>query len=349
MRAMKRSQSPDRRYLAVDLRHVHLVRDPDIVLLDEPYTGLDAATRALLRPAAPGRPARARVEPMMRRAAPWLLLPLALLAAAAGWRWLALRSAESSGVVIGGGDGGGLPHADANQEGFDERALQTAWAYADKQGACGLLVMRHGHLVLEHYARGADVHTLVGGGELDHALLMLAAGVAVERYGMIMSAGGQCDDACLMSAISTASGQDYPLFLSRHVWRPLDAAPARWLAPGVRARASDWLRVAGVLLHDGRFQGTQLVPSGWVARLGPTRPASGAEPFAPGEMSVLRGSGATLLWLAPRFDLAILGVASAPPPGASVDETRLPRMIMRSLRDLPAGGGAGLNELVPGH
>jgi hypothetical protein len=286
---------------------------------------------------------------MMRRAAPWLLLLLALLAVTGGWRWQALRSKAGSGVVIQGGDGGGLPRAAAGQEGFDEHALRAAWAYAGTQGARALLVMRHGHLVLEEYAHGGHADTLVGGGELDHALLMLAAGVAVERYGMAMAAGDRCDEACLMHAIVAASGQDYPAFLSRHVWSPLNAAPAHWLAPGVRARTGDWLRVAGVLLHDGRFEGTQVVRSGWVARLGATAPASGAEPFAAGEVLLLRGSDATLLWLAPRLDLAILEVAGALPPGAAVDETRLPRMIMRSLRDLPATGGAGLNDLVPGH
>ena len=286
---------------------------------------------------------------MMRRVAPWLLLSVALLAAAGGWRWYALRTPAGSGVLIHGGDGGGLPRAEASQEGFDERALRSAWAYADTQRGRALLITRHGHLVLEQYARGADADTLIGGGELDQALLMLAAGVAVERYGMTMVAGERCEAACLVHAIARASGQDYPSFLSRHVWRPLNAAPARWLAAGVRARPSDWLRIAGVLMHDGRFEGTQVVPAGWVARLGATRPASGAEPFAVGEVLVLRGAEVTLLWLAPRLDLAILSVASAPPAGAAVDETRLPRMIMRSLRDLPATGGAGLNDLVPGH
>jgi len=286
---------------------------------------------------------------MMRRAAPWLLLPVALLAALGGWRWYSQRAMESSGVAIAGGDGGGLPRAEASQEGFDERALRAAWTYADAQGAHALLVMRHGHLVLEQYARGAHADTLVGGSELDHALLMLAAGVAVQRYGMTMAVGERCDEACLMQAIAAASGRPYPAFLSREVWQPLNAAPARWLAPGVRARSSDWLRVAGVLLHDGSFEGTQVVPAGWVARLGATRPASGAEPFAAGEVLLLRGADAALLWLAPRLDLAMLCVVGAAPPGAMVDETRLPRMIMRSLRDLPATGGAGLNDLVPGH
>jgi hypothetical protein len=102
-------------------------------------------------------------------------------------------------------------------------------------------------------------------------------------------------------------------------------------------------------LHDGRFEGTQVVRAGWVARLGAAPPASGAEPFAAGEVLLLCGSDATLLWLTPRLDLAMLCVVGATPAGAMVDETRLPRMIMRSLRDLPATGGAGLNDLVPGH
>ena len=286
---------------------------------------------------------------MSRRTTVWLMAPLALLAVAAGWRWQATQSIDGNAVVIAGGDGGGLPRADAMQEGFDTQGLRAAVDYANSQGATALLVMRHGHLVLEHYARGADAGTLVDGGELAHALLMLAAGVAVAQSAMALPAEQGSDDARVVAAIAAASGQPYPLFLSHAVWQPLNAAPAQWRSPGVRARAADWLRVAGLLLHDGRFEGKQVVPPGWVQRLGRSRPASGAEPFSMGEVAVLRGTGATLLWLAPRLDLVILCVADAPPPGVAVDETRLAHMIIRSLRDLPAVGGAQLNDLVPGH
>ena len=285
---------------------------------------------------------------MTRRTAAIAAVVAALLAAALAWRWSTLHTVHPGGIVIAGGDGGRLPRADAAQEGFDSVALQAAAAFARAQGAQALLVMRHGHLVLEQYGSGAGADTLFDGGELARAVLLLAAGVAVDRYAMPVPDTTRIDAQRLATAIAGASGEAYPQFLSRHLWRPLDAAPARWLNPGLRARATDWMRVAGVLLHDGRFEGTQVVPPGWIARLGAPRGPLGAEPFRPGEVVVFHG-GATMLWLAPGADLSILCVDGYPSAGFAADETRLPRMIMRALREAPSGHGASLNDLVPGH
>jgi hypothetical protein len=224
-------------------------------------------------------------------------------------------------------------------------ALQEAGARAFSQGSSALLVMRHGHLLYERYERGTDVSTPVAGGELAQALLVMAAGIAVVHDGMIMP-DSPLDPERVAAAIAAASGRSYPAFLSRHIWQPLHAAPAYWTASAVRARCIDWMRVGELLLHDGRFEGTQVVQPGWVARHssqlwpGVEMPAS--------ELLTLHGAGATRLWLAPRLDLAILRVASAPPPGASVDET-IARAIIETLRDRPATGGSSLNDLVPGH
>ena len=288
----------------------------------------------------------------LRHRSGWALAVLAtLLAAGSVWHWhgaRGARDASAGAVTIVGGDGGGLPRTDANQEGFEVPALQAAGALATAQGSSALLVMRHGHLVYERYADGAGVDTLVDGGELADTLLMLAAGIAVAENGLAMPAAAPADNGRLAAAIAGASGRSYPQFLSRNLWQPLNAAPAQWSSPTVRARASDWLRVAELLLHDGRFEGTQVVPAGWVQRLVQSRAADGAEPFAAAGMYCLRGSGATRLWLAPRFDLAVLRVAPAP-PGVAVDETRLVNMILRALRDRPVTGGGSLDDLVPGH
>ncbi|MBS0387566.1 MAG: hypothetical protein JSR15_03720, partial [Proteobacteria bacterium] len=181
---------------------------------------------------------------------------------------------------------------------------------------------------------------------LSGAVLLAAAGIAVQRNGLVMPAEEPFDSASLTAAIAAASGRSYPQFVSRNVWQRLNASPGRWASPEVRARAVDWLRVADLLLHDGRFEGTQVVPPGWLQRLRPLRTAPGAEPFADRDMYYLRGQGATRLWLAPRFELAILSVAST---AASNDETRLPNMIVRALREQPGISGTSLNDLVPGH
>ena len=124
--------------------------------------------------------------------------------------------------------------------------------------------------------------------------------------------------------------------------------PRTGLSPGVSARCVDWLRVGELLLHDGRFEGTQVVQPGWVARHCDSAVGAGVAVARCRRVLSLHGPGATRLWLAPRFDVAILRVAAAPPPGAAVDET-LARTIINTLRDRPATGGSSLNDLVPGH
>lgn len=277
----------------------------------------------------------------------WWLAAAALLAIGGGWLWHGAQSRDAGGQLIGGGDGGGLPRADAAGEGFDPQAFQAAIDWAAKERSGALLVLRHGHLLIERYSSDVQKDSLVDGGRgLSDALLLLAAGVAVPRHGLVMPAGESLDAASLTAAIAAASGRSYPQFLSRNIWQPLNATPARYSEPDVRARAVDWLRVAELLLHDGRFEGTQVVPPGWVQRLQPLRTAPGAEPFADRDLYFLRGQGATRLWLSPRFELAILSVAGR---AASADETRLPNMIVRSLRERPGVSGTSLNDLVPGH
>ncbi len=283
------------------------------------------------------------------RSAWWGLAALAGVVAAAGiWHWHGVRNASDGALLIAGGDGGGLPRAAAGAEGFETAALQAAAALAAEQHSTALLIMRHGHLVFEQYTGSDGADALVDGGEMADTLLLLAAGIAVAQDGLVMPAAAPFDAARLSAAMGGASGRSYPQYLSRNLWQPLNAAPAKWSGATLRARAVDWLRVAELLLHDGRFEGTQVVPPGWVARLSQPRETSGAEPFAAVDMYYLRGPGATRLWLAPRLDLAVLRVAAAQ-PGAAIDGTRLPNMIVRALRDRPASGGGSLNDLVPGH
>ncbi|MDE2219810.1 MAG: hypothetical protein KGL25_13335 [Gammaproteobacteria bacterium] len=284
-----------------------------------------------------------------------LLLLSAGLAAIAGAWWLQ-RSFGPGGaalpagaVIVAGGDAGGLPRADATAEGFERLPLQQAEAWAVARHARALLVSRHGHLVSEHYGH-AERDSLFDGGELGDTVLQLAAAIAQARHGMVVTPEMQADPGRLAAAIAAASGRTYPQFLSRSIWQPLNAAPAQWSRSGMRARGSDWLRVAELLLHDGRFEGTQVVPAGVVQRFAHSRSAIGAEPFADDSMYRLRGPGATRLWLSPRFDLAILCVADASEsPALGADETRLPNMLVRALRDRPRSGGTSLNDLVPGH
>ncbi len=198
---------------------------------------------------------------MSRRAIAWILVLIAVGGAAVAWRWRTPTNIAAGGVLITGGDGGGLPRTEPKLEGFDAEALASA--ASAQRNASELLITRHGHLVYERYAHGADLDTLIEGGELDRALLIIAAGIAVAQHGMSMPAP-PVDGRRLADAVAAAGGRSYPEFLSRYVWQPIHAGPARWSPAGVSARGVDWLRVAELLLHDGRFEGTQVVRAGWI-------------------------------------------------------------------------------------
>jgi hypothetical protein len=299
----------------------------------------------------------------MRRPGAWVLLAVvaAVLSAVGAWHRHTLHAAERGAVLVAGGDAGGLPRADAGTEGFDARALHAAVESAGARQSGGLLITRHGHLVLESYGGNTDADTRVEGGEYSRTLLLLAVGVALGQGGQLAPAAPSGDPAQLASLISKASGMGYPQFLSRNLWQPLNAAPAQCSGTGIRARPVDWLRVAELLLHDGRFEGTQVVPPGWTQRLRPSaggveRPGTGiyrrpsttsAEAFASDDTYFLRGPGATRLWLVPRLELGILSIGGAD-AGLS-DETRLPNAVVRALRDRPPSTGVELRDLVPNH
>jgi CubicO group peptidase (beta-lactamase class C family) len=299
-----------------------------------------------------------------------------LLLAVLLWGLLRERAAPA-GVLIAGGDGGGLPRATPEEEGFDPAGLAQVLAQVQTLQVQGLLVLHHGHLVLEHYAAGLQANTLVDGGAMSEALVSLVAGVAVHERGMQLPAGAFAA-AALVPAITAASERPYPDYLARSIWLPLNAAPAQLRAEQdsgaagccLAARASDWLRVAALLMEGGRFEGTQIVAPEWVMRMTSAQAdepgrgygiwlapaARGAEPFAAPGVLFLRGPGRTRLWLVPTLDLAVLLVDVA--QGASrdatqqptpFDETRVPNAVTRALRALQPTTRKGLGALVPGH
>ncbi|HLQ13431.1 MAG TPA: hypothetical protein VK130_09340 [Steroidobacteraceae bacterium] len=298
---------------------------------------------------------------MNRRIVLALLAALALLAGAGAWHWHQARLPGRAAVTVAGGDAGGLPRAEADTEGFDAKGLQAAVELAGAQHSAGLLVTRHGHLVVERYFGEVDADSLIDGGEFSRALLTVAVGIAVAQYGQRAPLPSGDEPGARAAFITRASGLAYPQFLSRNVWQPLNAAAARCTGEQISARAVDWLRVAELLLHDGRFEGTQIVPAGWVLQMRPSvrggdrdgtglhgkLATSGAEPFASDDTFFMRGPGGTRLWLAPRLDLAILRIEGS--GDDRTGEARLPNALIRALRDRPPSTGVDLRELVPNH
>ena len=300
------------------------------------------------------------------------LLVVVLLAAAAGAGWLALRARPQplAGQPVPGGDGGGLPRATAEDEGLEPAGLEAARSQARALGARALLVMRHGHLVLED-AHALPAGELVPGGAMGEGAQALLAGVATRELGITLPAG-ELAPAQLVAGIEHEGKQPYARYLSHSIWQPVNAAPALLVGDAaasvqgccLAARATDWLRIAALLLEGGRFEGTQVVSAAWVQgvlRPLPTDPArayglwlapaaSGAEPFAAPDVAFLRGPGRTRLWLMPTLDLAVLLVDDTrAAPDTRFDETRIPNLVIRALHGQQQRQAQGLDALVPGH
>jgi len=130
------------------------------------------------------------------------------------------------------------------------------------------------------------------------------------------------------------------------------------------------MRVAQVLVNDGKYEGEQMLPPGWVRTM--TTPSKAnprfgyqvwrGEPFQPGEDAsepyvlddtfVLKGPGNTRLWLMPSMNLSILLVGSRDKAGADWDDSRIPNRIVRGASDYvpKAAKSAGdISNLVPNH
>jgi CubicO group peptidase (beta-lactamase class C family) len=278
-------------------------------------------------------------------------------------------------AIVAGGDAGGLPRSQPSEEHLDANALKAAGEDGAAKGLRALMVLRHGHLVYEAYGHGVDARSEPDLGDFSQVLVALAAGIAVYGDRLALPIRTGFDPGQLRDAIQSASHQTYPEYLSQHLWRRLNAAPA-WIdtaqdAPVpadccFHARLLDWMRVAEVLVQDGLFEGQQVVPKGWIARMRQpvaadglrgfgvslARSAHGAENFAADEVFFLRGPGHWRLWLVPDLKLAVLFGADA--EGADTqawDETRVLNLVLRSVSDPvnPSDPASRLKGLVPGH
>ena len=252
-------------------------------------------------------------------AAAWLLWP-----GSEGQTWSGLR------VVVNGGDAGGLPRVQPQEEHLDAAALEEASRDATADGLQVLIVVRHDYIVFERYGQGVNAETMIDSGPFAQALVALAAGIAARDASLALQSLNGFDPARLRAAIEAGTRQSYADYLSLRLWRRVNAAPA-WIALPTagaaapadccfHARVYDWLRVAMVLLDDGHFEGKAVVPPGWVERM--RRPVSangtegfgielasaahGAEPFATDDVFFLRGPGRWRLWLMPTLRLAVL-------------------------------------------
>jgi CubicO group peptidase (beta-lactamase class C family) len=190
-----------------------------------------------------------------------------------------------------------------------------------------------------------------------------------------------CDPQLLAHIIERASGKQYSAYVSDKLWKPLGAGDAQLMLDHeggtahasccLRARLGDWMRIAQLLANDGKFEGEQILPPGWVrTMLTPSKanPRFGyqvwrGEPFMPGEDASepyamedtfeLKGNGKTRLWLVPSMSLSILRVGSDDESDASWDDSRIPNLIIRGASDYRPKGATSsdvdIKNLVPNH
>jgi hypothetical protein len=274
------------------------------------------------------------------------LLGAALVAAAAAGWWALMPGAPAVGVLVRGGDGGGLPHATPSAENFDPPVLDAALRVARDSGAQIFLVARHGHVIAEYYGHGFDARSPVDAGGFKDALAGMAGGIALNEHLIDAKALQPFEPARLEAAIAAGAKQSYAEFLSQRIWQPINAADARLSECCFQARASDWLRIATLLMEDGRFEGTDVLPKGWAALM-QTRNSTGTEgmglwlppavhggePFAGDGVYFLKGPRRWRLWMVPTLDLAILFAARELPGSARWEETRLPNLVTRAVKE----------------
>lgn len=278
-------------------------------------------------------------------------------------------------VSIAGGDGGGLPLAQPEDEHIDGVALDRGRADPAAAGLVAWMVVRHGHLVSEHYAHGLGRDSPVDFGPAARTLVALLAGVAVADHTLPEEQLGSFDATVWKTSIERATQRPYAQLLSRRLWSRLNAARAWIQLPAVgaevpadccvHARLQDWLRVGALLTDQGRFEGTQIVSPNWVDHvmtqgLGVERAGSvrGMASFVAPDVIVLRGPGRWRMWLSPSLHLTVLFGSAAAPVAASGtaardnwDETRLPNLVIEAVTDRSSthGGESLLQQLVPNH
>ena len=177
--------------------------------------------------------------------------------------------------------------------------------------------------------------------------------------------------------IERATGRRYAEFLAAEVFRPLGAPDGRvWLnRPGgvahagccLLAPAELWLRLAILLLDDGVWNGTRLLPEGYVAAMRtptPQNPWAGmglyvagdyverrgaanpdlplvpktlhGEPYLARDLFLFDGNANQAVWIVPSLRLIVLRTGDEPPRGAGApewDNSILPNTIIRGLPD----------------
>lgn len=172
--------------------------------------------------------------------------------------------------------------------------------------------------------------------------------------------------------IERATKMRYAEFVGRHVLQPISARGGKvWVnRPGGLAHsgccmhlpAESWLRLGLLLLSDGKANGKALLPKGYVAEMrtgtaqnphfglgiwigspwqerrgfgAPGRPGPlvlHSEPYLDPDLFLFDGNSNQVLYLSPKYNLAILRMGDTPPAKPEWDNAKLPGLIMRAIK-----------------
>ncbi len=172
--------------------------------------------------------------------------------------------------------------------------------------------------------------------------------------------------------IERATGMRYAKFVGDQVLKPIGARGGKvWVdREGGLAHsgccmhlpAESWLRLGLLLLKDGKIGSQQLLPKGYVTEMrrgtaqnphfglgiwigspwqerrgfgAPGRPGPQvlhSAPYLDPDLFLFDGNSNQVLYLSPKYDLAILRMGDTPPAQPEWDNARLPNLIMRAIK-----------------
>lgn len=256
------------------------------------------------------------------------------------------------------------PRVTPDYAGLDVEALDAAAAWAGERDSRALIVWRRGHIVYEKYWGGTEFDTPVDAGAFNATLAALLLGIAQEdgKLDAQPLVQQKPDPSLLAQELARATGQPYAQYLSDRLWKRIGAAEAA-VAPEccLLARQGDLIRLGALLVSDGLYEASQIVPAGWISQLVAARyplepgephdPQRAGEPYAARDVFFPGRLGNNRLWLVPSLGLAVLRTGEGRGGDADWDDAMIPNLVIRGTRDFrpPSGTPTDLESLVPNH
>ena len=195
---------------------------------------------------------------------------------------------------------------------------------------------------------------------------------AALNYEYVMEPGIRFESAqenmqLLALVIERATGTPIQTLLSERVWKPIGAADAAFQLdrPGgtarvmccMRATHTDWARLGLLVMQDGKWEGRQIIPKGWVRTMASPSARNQnfglglwlgtpfvamrsyfenepgvipqSEPFLADDVRIMEGGGFRTIFMVPSQDLVIYRHGPASP---NWDHAYLVNTILRSLK-----------------